>query len=93
MPDTLVSISSPLANESSLHEMSTEAGMMRMAPINFIVIPVGSTVLLAPGGLHGMLEGLTAFPAAGDSVEVTLTFAKVGPQTVWATVQDPADAR
>ena len=67
--------------------------MMRMSPIEYLVIPVGSTVSLAPGGFHGMLEGLTSALAVGDSVEVTLLFAKAGPQTVWATVQDPANAR
>ena len=40
-----------------------------------------------------MLEGLTSALAVGDSVEVTLLFAKAGSQTVWATVQDPANAR
>lgn len=93
MPDTLISISSPAAEESSLHEMAIEGGMMRMSPIEYLVIPVGSTVSLAPGGLHGMLDGLTSALAVGDSVEVTLLFALAGSQTVWATVQDPANAR
>jgi len=39
-------------------------------------------VLLAPGGYHGMLMGLTTALKEGDSFPVTLSFEKAGEVTV-----------
>ena len=50
-PAHLVSASSPRAERVELHEMSMEGGMMRMRPVDAIVIPAGGAVTLAPGGL------------------------------------------
>jgi len=91
-PDTLVGVSSPWAVDGSLHTMVEEAGMMRMHAIPGITIPPQSVVRLEPGALHGMLEGLLAHPAAGDSIEVTFVFAAAGPVTLRVPVRHPADA-
>jgi len=90
--DTLQSIETGQAEEGSLHEMTMTDGMMGMSALEWIAVPAGSSVELSPGGLHGMLEGLSGSWDVGDSISVTLGFAKAGPLTVWATVRDPADA-
>jgi copper(I)-binding protein len=43
-----------------------------------IPVPAGESVELAPGGYHGMLMGLTATLAEGDSFPVTLSFQNSG---------------
>ena len=50
-------------------------------------VPAGGERILAPGGTHLMLEPPVAEKfARGDSVEVTLRFARAGAVTVWAVV-------
>lgn len=78
-PDTLRSISTPSAQNASLHTMITDGGMMRMAPLlQGLPLPAGTTVRMEPGSHHGMLEGLLAPLALGDSVRVRFTFARAG---------------
>lgn len=93
VPDTLLGLESTLVADASLHEMTMRDGMMGMSALEWIAVPAASSVELSPGGLHGMLEGLSESWEVGDSIPVTLRFAKAGPLTVWATVRDPADAR
>lgn len=81
--DTLVSLSSPVAGVGSLHDMRNEDGMMRMVPLEHILLPAGETVTLAPGQRHGMLEEVAeGSMEPGSTVEVTLTLAGAGPVTV-----------
>lgn len=48
---------------------------MSMSPIEGgIVIPAGGSLTLEPGSFHIMLMGVTAPIAAGDGVDITLTF-------------------
>lgn len=91
-PDTLSTVSSPDAEAGSMHRMEAEAGVMRMRPVDGIPVEAGATVRLEPGGLHGMLEGLRRPLAAGDTVEVTLSFARRGPLTLAVPILHPADA-
>ena len=51
-----------------------------------LVLPPGQTIELAPGGRHGMLEGLVQPLAAGTDLDLTLTFAGAGPVDVRARV-------
>ncbi|PKP62731.1 MAG: hypothetical protein CVT86_07040, partial [Alphaproteobacteria bacterium HGW-Alphaproteobacteria-8] len=46
----------------------------------------GAPAVLAPGGLHVMLMGLTAPLAAGDALPLTLIFEKAGSVTLSAPV-------
>ncbi|SFJ53558.1 copper chaperone PCu(A)C [Jannaschia pohangensis] len=83
--DTLVSasIEGPLAERVELHEMTMNEGVMTMSEVaGGIAIPAGETVILAPGGLHLMLMGLTEPLTAGDTHLVTLTFAEAGDVTI-----------
>jgi copper(I)-binding protein len=51
-----------------------------------IVLPDDSTVRLAPGGVHVMLESLTRVILPGDSVAVTFVFRRSGRVNVMARV-------
>lgn len=75
---TLVSAASAAAQSVELHEMAKDpdTGAMVMKEREAgLPIEADSTAELAPGGDHLMFIGLTAPLAAGEEVEVTLTFA------------------
>ena len=78
-PDTLTGAAIPLAGRGTIHSMTMEGGVMRMAPVEGgLTIKPGETVTLKPGGFHLMFEDLTAGPKAGETVPGTLTFARAG---------------
>jgi copper(I)-binding protein len=77
--DTLVAVSTPVASMSAVHEMATKDGVMTMREAEGgVPIPPGTTVTLAPNGFHIMFMGLTAALKQGETLPVTLTFAKAG---------------
>lgn len=77
--DLLLSVSSPIAKQSQIHEMAMEGDVMKMRQLaDGLVIPAGESVTLAPGGYHLMFMGLNATIKEGDTVPVTLTFEKAG---------------
>ncbi|WP_424812341.1 copper chaperone PCu(A)C [Roseococcus sp. YIM B11640] len=86
-PDRLVSATTPAAQRVELHTSLREGDVMRMRPVEDIPVPPGGSVSLAPGGLHMMLMGLTQRLEAGQSVPVTLRFARAGEVTVQLQVQ------
>jgi copper(I)-binding protein len=92
VPDTLVGLSSPSAEAASLHRMEAEGGVMSMERVDGISVDPGATVRLRPGGFHGMLEGLSHPVAAGDTLAVTLSFARGSSVTLRVPVLHPADA-
>src|SRR5438309_10901499 len=53
----LVGVSTPIADKAGLHEMTMDGTVMRMRPLAGLDLPVGTTVVLKPGGIHIMLEG------------------------------------
>lgn len=65
-------------------------GMMKMQPVDRIVIPADGSVSLAPGGYHIMLVDLVEPLAVGSTIELTLTFEQSGDQVVTAAVRDTA---
>lgn len=76
--DRLIAAASPVAAKVSIHESRSDHGVMSMRALSGISIPAGSTVALAPGGLHLMLEGLKRPSTVGGRVPITLTFARAG---------------
>lgn len=74
LTDTLVAVTSPAGN-ATLH---TEAPGQGMRPIPALPLPRRSAIRIGRG-LHVMIEGLAAAPAAGQSIRVTLRFAHAGP--------------
>lgn len=86
--DALVAVASPAAEAVEVHETTMEPdGSMGMAPIERLEIPAGGSVELKSGSYHIMLIGLTAPLAAGDTVELTLTFESGATVTVTAEVR------
>ena len=77
-PDRLMGASSAVASAVSIHRSLQVGGVMTMRTLPFVDVAAGSRVTLAPGGLHLMLEGLRRPLRAGESVPVSLSFAKAG---------------
>ncbi|HEY1448425.1 MAG TPA: copper chaperone PCu(A)C [Caulobacteraceae bacterium] len=76
--DRLIAAASPVAGKVSLHQSREVGAMMTMRPVAFIEVGAAARVTLAPGGLHLMLEGLRRPLRTGQSVPVTLIFARAG---------------
>lgn len=89
--DTLVAIRSAFAASASLHESIVRNGVARMAPAGTPVLEPGGRLELRPGGLHGMLGGLVQPLEVGDTVQVTLVFARAGDVTLSVPVVSYAD--
>ena len=71
----LLSVSSPAADVTELHETVDENGVMRMMPRpEGFTVPAGGAVELKPGGKHVMLIGLAQPLNTGDTVDLLLTF-------------------
>lgn len=87
-PDRLLSATSGLADKVELHTVSMDGGVMRMRPVaGGIAIPARGKVELRPGSFHIMFMGLTAPLRRGESVPVTLRFARAGTITARLAVQ------
>lgn len=69
----LLSVSSPVAKDVQIHEMSMTNDVMRMGPVDSVALPAGKTVSLDPDGYHVMLMGLVRQIKEGDLVPLTLT--------------------
>jgi len=91
-PDTLRGFTSELGSGAGLHRMTRDGGMSRMAPLSALPLPPGETVLLAPGGDHGMLQEVSADALeVGGTARVTLDFARGGSVEVPVRVVPYAD--
>jgi copper(I)-binding protein len=89
-PDRLVSVTSPVAGKSEIHQMSMEKGVMKMRPVpGGIEIKPGETVELKPGSFHVMMMGLKNPIERGKPFKASLTFEKAGPVEVEFTVVAP----
>lgn len=77
-PDRLLAVSSSAAKRVEMHTNLTEAGVMKMRPLEALDVPAGESVTLAPGGHHIMLMGLNKPLVEGESFPLTLTFERAG---------------
>jgi len=75
-PDTLLGARSDVASHTMLH--GTEGGGGAMTMLSQVAIPPNDSVVMAPGGLHLMFEGLQGRIVAGDTVTIVLRFARAG---------------
>jgi periplasmic copper chaperone A len=87
----LLSVSSKVAKDVQIHEMSMTNDVMRMGPVDSVALPAGKAVSLDPDGYHVMLMGLTGPIKEGDQVPLTLTIEN--DKGVKETVQVSAPAR
>jgi copper(I)-binding protein len=90
--DLLKGASTPKAKAIELHRTSkTAEGVMQMREItDGLAIEAGKSVVLEPGGIHLMLLGLETALEAGDTLTLTLEFAKAGAVEVLVPVSAQA---
>ena len=84
--DRLVAAEVPHASSVEIHTAGMEDGIMRMRRLEGLDIAPGATVLLAPGGFHIMVIGLSEPIKSGEEVPLTLVFEEAGSLTITATV-------
>lgn len=77
-PDTLVSVHTPIAARVMLHRMVGPRGAPQMRTVTGAEIPARGLLALRPGGLHLMLEELTAQPQVGDTISLTIELRRAG---------------
>ena len=91
-PDTLLTITAPIAAGAMLHGQARDGDMVRMQSMDVAVIPAHDSLVLAPGGTHLMLMTLHRRPGPGDTIAVTLNFARARAVTIMLPVRAYADA-
>ncbi len=86
--DRLTGASTAAAQKIEIHEMRMEGDIMKMRALpDGVEIKPGETVTLKPGGVHLMILGLKQRLLPGETVPVTLNFAKAGHIDVVLPVQ------
>lgn len=89
--DRLLSVNTPWANKTSLHDtLVDEKGVVRMTPIKSLLISAHSELMFAPGGRHIMLSGLRRDLRRGTMFPVNLIFEKAGTVRAMVEVRGPA---
>ena len=86
-PDKLLSASADVAERVEVHSHILEDGMMKMRPVESVILPPHEDVLFAPGGQHIMLMGLKQPLAAGDRFPLLLEFDQTDQVLVEVVVQ------
>ena len=78
--DTLVKISTKAAEATELHQtIKADNGTMLMQALpDGLVVPAGTTIAFAPGGLHLMLIKPTRVLEPCDTIEIIFSFEKAG---------------
>ncbi len=71
----LVGLETPVASRTEIHETRMEGDIARMREVVSVRLPPGETVELRPGGVHGMLIGVTRDLAPGDRFPLLVLFA------------------
>ena len=74
----LVGVTADVARRVELHTHRMDGNIMRMRPLENIVVPAGKSVTLKPGGHHVMLMGLRAPLKEGNAFPLTVVFEKAG---------------
>jgi periplasmic copper chaperone A len=86
-PDRLLRVATPAAGAAEIHSMTMEGNVMRMRAVAAVEIPARATTALKPGGYHVMLMDLKQPLVAGETLPLSLTFAKAGRIDVTARVE------
>lgn len=85
--DRLMAVTSDIARSVSIHATQVKDGVMSMEALSDgVPLPAGETVILAPRGLHLMIQGTVDPLAEGQTVPLTLKFATAGPKVITFTV-------
>lgn len=70
----LVSVSSPVAGVTEVHEMKMDNNIMKMNAVPSLDLPAGKAVELKPGGYHVMLMDLKMPLKKDTTIPLTLVF-------------------
>ena len=84
--DRLLSVESPVADRVMIHKTENNDGVNRMVHLDAMNLPAGERVVLAPGGTHLMLMGLSERLTEGARFPVTLRFEQTSEVTVTVPV-------
>jgi copper(I)-binding protein len=87
--DTLVGVSSTIADHADMHISTQHNRTMHMTPVTSLPVPAEDSVSFRPLGAHVMLTGLLRPLAAGDSITITLRFVSGATLDVQASVRQP----
>ena len=87
--DRLTGAATDRAAMAMIHKSETVDGVARMRMAGDVPIASGSTVVLAPGGTHILLEGLKAPLVAGETLPLELRFANGGAHKVDVRIVAP----
>ncbi|NNU16276.1 copper chaperone PCu(A)C [Parvularcula sp. ZS-1/3] len=87
--DRLVSATIEGVDRVELHTVLDENGVMKMRQVEGYDVAAGETLILKPGSNHLMLFGLGGGFEAGETRDVTLTFASGRVETLPIEVKDP----
>jgi protein SCO1/2 len=85
--DQLISIRSPLAKLTEVHESYTQNGMGLMRRIDDVVIPANGSLKLEPRGFHAMMMDIKKVPKEGEKIPLILSFRHAGDVSVYADVR------
>ena len=84
--EQLISVKSPIAQKTEIHQIQYENDVMKMSSINKIDIPAKSTTVLKPGGKHVMFFGLNSPLEEGSHFPLILEFDKAGKVEIMVNV-------
>jgi periplasmic copper chaperone A len=85
--DTLIGLSSPVAETVELHRTSFEEGIATMRKVDSVVVSPSTPLVLAPNGMHLMLHQLASPLQAGQQFSMTLRFQHAGEVTAQIEVK------
>jgi copper(I)-binding protein len=80
--DTLMGVASNVASTAEMHETQIVGDVAKMVPVARVDIPAHGQFEFKPEGYHVMLMGLSRELKAGDTISLTLQFAKSGAITL-----------
>jgi copper(I)-binding protein len=80
--DSLMGAETAQAQMAMLHQSTNAGGMAGMTDVNAVPLPMGKAVTLAPNGTHIMLMGLKHRLRPGDTLHLTLHFARAADQAI-----------
>ncbi|HEX5091929.1 MAG TPA: copper chaperone PCu(A)C [Burkholderiales bacterium] len=85
----LVGVRTPAAGMAELHRSTMEGGVMRMRPVESLLLPAGTPVELKPGGYHLMLMHVKQALKEGGKVPLTLEIVGADGKRESVTVEAP----
>jgi periplasmic copper chaperone A len=85
--DTLIALSSPVAESVELHRTSFDEGVATMRKVDSVVVSPNTPLVLTPNGMHLMLHQLVSPLQAGQHFSVMLRFQHAGEVTAQIEVK------